>query len=75
MKLISAYLEDENYSELKAPCINRNVPDIDETVASKPTKLNLKVYEYVGQENDVFKCNIDLIYFSLSLSNKYYIHA
>ena len=37
----------------------------------KPTKLNPKD---VDQENDVFKCNIDLIYFfSLSLSNKYYI--
>ena len=37
----------------------------------KPTKLNPKDGD---QENDVFKCNIDLIYFfSLSLSNKYYI--
>ena len=53
MKLSSAYIEDANYSELKAPCINRNVPDIDETVASKPTKLNMKVSVYVGQYSNV----------------------
>ena len=35
MKLSSAYIEDrfdENYSEMKAPGIYRNIPDVDETV-------------------------------------------
>ena len=51
---------------MKAPCIHRNVPDIDATVETK-TKLNL---EDSDDDNDVFKCNIGFICFSLSLSIK-----
>ena len=66
------YIEDrfdENYLEMKAPGIYRNIPDVDTTV-----ETNTIDYD-VGQENDVFKCKICFIYFSLSLSYKYYIHV
>ena len=74
MKLNSAYLEDrfdENYSEytemfqtLLKP--KKNKPD------SKKIEPDS---DDVDQENYLFKYNIDFIYFSLSLINKYHIHA
>ena len=60
---------DENYLEMKAPGIYRNIPDFDTTVETNTIDSD------VGQENDVFKCKICFIYFSLSLSYKYYIHV
>ena len=56
--------------------IHWNVPDIVETKKIKPDSKKIEPdSDDVDQENYLFKYNIDFIYFSLSLINKYHIHA
>ena len=45
---------DENYSEMKAPCIYRNVPDIDATA-----ETNKFEPEPVDQENYLFQSELE----------------